>query len=85
MNNQSKISRDKLIKKFLLNGIEAKRVFFSADEMHVYKKYITRKEIFPNSKQVSANGLCLPSFVSLKKPSLDRIISIIERETLQKV
>ena len=85
LNNQSKISRDKLIKKFLLNGIEAKRVFFSADEMHVYKKYITRKEIFPNSKQVSANGLCLPSFVSLKKPSLDRIISIIERETLHKI
>ena len=28
LNNQSKISRDKLIKKFLLNGIEAKRVFF---------------------------------------------------------
>ena len=84
LNNQSKISRDKLIKKFMLNGIETKRVFFAADEMHVFKKYIIRKEIFPNSKLASANGLCLPSFVSLKKTSLDRIISIIERETLQK-
>ena len=82
LNNQSKISRDELIKKFLNKGIEVKRVFFGADEMFLFKKYINQKEIFPNSRLVSANGLCLPSFASLTKDSLDKIISIIEKETV---
>ncbi len=82
LNNHSKISRDKLIKKFLNKGIEVKRVFFGADEMFLYNKYINQKEIFSNSRFVSTNGLCLPSFASLARDSLDKIISIIEKETL---
>ena len=50
--------------------------------MFLFRKYINQKEIFPNSKIVSSNGLCLPSFVNLTKNSLDKIISIIEKETV---
>ena len=57
-------------------------MFFGADEIFLFRKYINQKEIFPNSKIVSSNGLCLPSFVNLTKNSLDRIISIIEKETV---
>ena len=82
LNDRSKISRDELIKKFLNKGIEVKRVFFGADEMFLFKKYINQKEIFPNSRLVSANGLCLPSFASVTRNSLNKIISIIKKETV---
>ena len=66
----------------MIKGVEVKRVFFGADEMFLFKKYINQKEIFPNSRLVSTNGLSLPSFASLTKDSLDKIISIIEKETV---
>jgi dTDP-4-amino-4,6-dideoxygalactose transaminase len=66
----------------LNKGIEVKRVFFVSYEMILYNKYINQKEIFSNSRFVSTNGLSLPSFASLARDSLDKIISIIEKETL---
>jgi len=48
----------------------------------MFKKYINKNENFPNSRLVSSNYLCLPSFANLKKSSLDKIISVIKKETL---
>ena len=82
LNKKSKISRDDLIKKFKLEGIESKRVFFGADEMKLYKKYLNQNDHFPNSKLISENALCLPSFTGLNKESLIKIISVIKKETI---
>lgn len=82
LNKKSKISRDELIKKFKLEGIESKRVFFGANEMKLYRKYLNQNDNFPNSKLISKNGLCLPSFTGLNKQSLIKIISIIKKETI---
>lgn len=82
LNKKSRISRDNLIKKFKLEGIESKRVFFGANEMNLYKKYLNRNDHFPNSKLISKNGLCLPSFAGLNKESLIKIISVIKKETI---
>ena len=82
LNNKSKISRDNLIKKFMHEGIEVKRLFFGADEMNLYKKYNIKNDNFPDSRIVSRNGICLPSFTGLNKDSLDKIITVIKRETI---
>ena len=82
LNKKSKISREKLIKKFMYEGIEVKRVFFGADEIKIYKQYLKKNDYFPNTRLISRNGICLPSFTGLNKESLKKIISVIRKETV---
>ena len=47
--------------------------------MNLYKKYNIKNDNFPDSRIVSRNGICLPSFTGLNKDLLDKIITVIKK------
>jgi perosamine synthetase len=74
----SGINRDQMIKELLLHGIETRPFFYPLNEMIPYKKYRSSKELLI-SKEISRNGLSLPSSNSLEIDDL----SVISKTVLQ--
>lgn len=70
------ISREELMNKLLLNGVETRPVFYPLHEMPPYSKYA--KGTYPVSVQVSHNGMSLPSSVNLSKDTLQSIVKSME-------
>jgi perosamine synthetase len=67
-----------MIKELLLHGIETRPFFYPLNEMIPYKKYRSSKELLI-SKEISRNGLSLPSSNSLEIDDL----SVISKTVLQ--
>ena len=70
------VSRDELMKKLLLNGVETRPVFYPLHEMPPYTKYASGKYSVTNF--VSLNGISLPSFASMTNESLQSIVRSLE-------
>tara|TARA_B110000003_G_scaffold275351_1_gene317709 strand:- start:1813 stop:2904 length:1092 start_codon:yes stop_codon:yes gene_type:complete len=56
---KKKISRQKIIEKLSLKGIEVSPAFYPLNTMKIYQKYASGS--FKNSQKIGFNGICLPS------------------------
>jgi len=72
------INRDQMMKELLLHGIETRPFFYPLNEMTPYKQYRSSKELLI-SKEISRNGLSLPSSNSLEIDDLN----VISKTVLQ--
>ena len=72
------LDKDKVIKNLLENGIESRRVFFPLNEMPPYQKCKSSKDL-TNSKDISLNGLSLPSSVNLQKDDIAYIVKCLKK------
>jgi len=70
------VSRDEMMKKLLLNGVETRPVFYPLHEMPPYKQFSSGN--YPVSIYVSKNGMSLPSSVNLTDQMLATIINALE-------
>ncbi len=61
--------RNKLIKFLQKNNIETRPTFYLINEMNMYKK----KMNLLNSKKISNNGICLPSYPNISKHELEYV------------
>lgn len=71
------LSRDELIEKLLLNGIESRPVFYPLHEMPPYQKLAARGG-YPQTERISRLGLSLPSAVSLSDEEVTEICRLIQ-------
>ncbi len=69
--------RDDLIRKFLLNGIECRPVFYPLHQMPPYQRYCSRKKNFPISERISSCGISLPSAVTLSDKEIEEICRVL--------
>lgn len=85
LDTASGISRDELIKKMLMNGIETRPVFFPLHKMPPYAQF-ARGGGFPVACDVSARGISLPSSVFIKNEEVEGIcrvlLSILETRSI---
>lgn len=68
---ETNFSRDDVIIKMHLKGIELRPTFFPLSEMDIYKSYSVQEQV--NSKLISSRGLSLPSSSSLSDKDIDEI------------
>lgn len=78
LNKNSPISRDQLIKKLEINGIETRPIFYTLSSMNIYKKYLNSKNSFPISENVAKRGISLPSFTDLSSNQINYICEKIK-------
>ena len=69
--------RNKLMKFLLYKGIETRPCFYPVHTMPMYKK--KSKESFPVAKNISQNGINLPSGPDLKLSQIKYIVNMISR------
>jgi perosamine synthetase len=67
--------RDSLVKKFLLNGIDTRPVFYPLHQMPVFKKYL-RANSFPIADKISSQGISLPSSLNLEIDEIKKICEV---------
>jgi perosamine synthetase len=70
------VSRDEMMLRLPSAGIETRNLFYPLHAMPPYARYACNR-IFPNSDYLSANGLSLPSAVSLTHEELEHICATI--------
>jgi perosamine synthetase len=70
------ISRDELIEKLYLNGIESRPVFYPLHEMPPYRAMAGSRE-YPVSTDISRRGISLPSSVGLSDNEIGEVVSAI--------
>jgi len=73
----SGISRDELMAKLLMNGVETRPVFYPLHEMPPYKKYSEGRQ-FPVSEDISKRGISLPSAVTLTESEIRKVCSAMK-------
>jgi perosamine synthetase len=66
------VTRDDLMAKLLLNGVETRPVFYPLHEMPPYTKYAHGE--YPVATHLSRNGMSLPSSVTLTKEMQDGVV-----------
>jgi perosamine synthetase len=67
------LSRDELIEKLLLCGIETRRVFYPLHDMPIYQKFVLPGQEFPTSTHIGNYGISLPSSLTLTADDLYEI------------
>lgn len=72
LRSEAPVSRDELMQKMMVNGVETRAVFFPLHEMPPYKNYKT-KSTFENSDYISRQGISLPSSVNITEEELSNI------------
>ncbi len=72
------ISRDELMNKLNLAGIETRPVFYPLNEMPVFRAYADGNAL-PVSAEISRNGLSLPSSTSLSDDAIKHIVTSLLR------
>lgn len=72
LNEDAAISRNDLMQKMMMNGVETRAVFFPLHEMPPYKNYKT-KSTFENSNYISKQGISLPYSVNITEEELQNI------------
>ena len=77
VNVKSRISRDELINRLRINGIEALPVYIPLHKMPIYKEF-TKDKSYPNSDFLSRMGISLPSSFSLKDEEIKSILRTFE-------
>lgn len=75
---RSSLGRDDLMERLLLSGVETRPLFHPLHRMPPYRRY-ARSETYPNADWLSANGLSLPSAVTLKDAEILHITDMIKR------
>jgi perosamine synthetase len=75
---RSSMGRDDLMERLLLSGIETRPLFHPLHLMPPYRRY-ARFGTYPNASWLSANGLSLPSAVTLKDAEIVHIADAIKR------
>jgi len=70
------VSRDEMMVRLALAGIETRNLFYPLHTMPPYERYGSNM-LFPNSEYLSANGLSLPSVVSLTYEEVAHICATI--------
>jgi perosamine synthetase len=73
VNKNPNFNRDELISIFLEEGIDARPFFYTLSQMSIYTKYAHQVNV--NAKEISRNGISLPTYESLK--SLNEIENIV--------
>jgi perosamine synthetase len=71
------ITRDELAERLLRNGIETRPVFFPMHGMPPYRPYCKDRD-FPVADLLSANGLSLPSAVTLSDADIENVVANIK-------
>jgi perosamine synthetase len=66
------ISRDELIDKLLINGIETRPMFYPLHQMPAYSDFATGRN-FPNSDKISSKGISFPSSVNIGLEEIENI------------
>jgi len=82
LDDSMELSRDALIEKLKMNGIETRPVFYPLHEMPPYQKYV-RNQSYPNTEKVSRQGICLPSYLELKDEEIALICQIMKQQVSQ--
>jgi perosamine synthetase len=72
------LDRDALIARLAEAGIETRPLFYPLHAMPPYAAYTGNRD-FPHATRLSANGLSLPSAVTLADDQIDFICGVIER------
>ena len=72
------LDRDAFIARLAAAGIETRPLFYPLHAMPPYRAY-TGNRAFPHATRLSANGLSLPSAVTLTDAQIDYICGVIER------
>jgi perosamine synthetase len=72
------LTRDAFMARLAGAGIETRPLFYPLHEMPPYRGYTQGRE-FPHTSRLSANGLSLPSAVTLSDAAIDYICGVIER------
>lgn len=75
---RSSLGRDDLMERLLLSGVETRPLFHPLHRMPPYRRYASC-ETYPNADWLSANGLSLPSAVTLKDAEVLHIADAIKR------
>ena len=70
------VSREGLVQKLEVNGIETRNFFYPLHEMPIYRKYA--KFAYPVSSKISKQGLSLPSSVKLSEEDVRYIAGKIK-------
>ena len=79
INKNSPISRDELIKKLAIDGVETRPIFYTLSSMKIYKKYLKNKKSFPVSEKIANRGVSLPSFTDLSSNQINYICSKVKK------
>ncbi len=79
LDTNNELSRDALIEKLQMNGIETRPVFYPLHEMPPYQKYV-RNQTFENATYVSSHGICLPSYLELKNEEIQLICEVLKQQ-----
>lgn len=72
------IDRDELMARLGRAGIETRPLFYPLHAMPPYRAYTGNRD-FPHADRLSANGISLPSAVTLTDTQIDYICGVIER------
>ncbi len=72
------LERDAFIARLAEAGIETRPLFYPLHEMPPYRGYAGNRD-FPHATRLSANGLSLPSAVTLTDGEIEYICGVIER------
>lgn len=73
------ISRDELRIKLKELGIETRDFFYSPSVQPVLKKYLTKKDVFPNTDFISERGMYLPSGLALTDKQMKIVATSIKK------
>lgn len=70
--------RNDLIRKFLLNGIETRPVFYPIHTMPPYVK-LTGNSVFPNSVSISRMGISFPSSITASSRDIEFVVTTLNK------
>jgi perosamine synthetase len=76
--NKQGMERDELVERLLLSGVETRPLFHPLHRMPPYRHFAGRAD-YPNAEWLSANGLSLPSAVTLSDPEVSYIAETVKR------
>jgi perosamine synthetase len=71
------VTRDELIDKMMKNGVETRPLFFPLHVMPPYRSYVKSGQQFPVADWLSANGISLPSSVSIDLREQNEVLNAI--------
>ena len=76
LQDESRMPRETLAKKLLLNGVETRPVFYPLHQMPPYQQYYGGQSL-EVSKEVARKGLSLPTSCSITEEQLEGVTSAI--------
>lgn len=76
-------SRDDILKRMMLSGVECRPTFYPIHLMPPYASFVRREGSFPVSEMVSSAGISLPSGVNMSASDIEKVCFVLSEALIE--